>query len=170
MLPNSEDRDATKKKALKAAIKKELRPAMVELGFAPDKRPHEERVTAKIGLYVRKRGDHTDEILILWRNYGLPLFMIEFWTSQAELMQAAARDPPVHPLETARIYPRRLGRFRLFAGEPWYGREKTVEDTMAVAKARLVEMDSFLRTGAPVPHLWWEKRLSDRRMLRPHDN
>jgi hypothetical protein len=158
------DKNDAKKKALKAAIKKELRPFMVELGFAPDKRPHEERVSAKIGLYVRIRDGHTDELLILWSNYGRPLFMIEFWTSEVELMQASARRPPAHPLKSGRIYPRRFGRFHLFAGEPWYGREKTVEATMAVAKARLVELDGFLRTGLLTPHLWWEKRLGDQRM------
>jgi hypothetical protein len=148
--------DDEKKKALQAAIKKEVRPFMVVLGFTPDKRPFEDRVTRKIGLYVRKRDDYTDELLILWRSYGRPIFMIEFWTDQEERMRAAWKGPfRFHPKEAKRIFPRRRSLLRPLISEPWYGREKTIGDTMRVAKARLAELDTFLRTGAPRTHLTW---------------
>jgi len=155
------EENEAKKKALKAAIKKDLRPFMVELGFLPDKRPFEERGREKIGMYVRSREGYTDEVLVLWLTYGRPVFMLEFWSDQLERMQAAWERHPYprfHPNEMRRIYPRHRPRFSIFASEPWYGREKTVEQTIAVAKERLLEMDSFLRTGAPTTHLDWLRK------------
>jgi hypothetical protein len=158
------EKSDAKKKALKVAIKKELRPFMVELGFTPDKRPFEERDRVKIGLYVRSRDGYTDELNVLWRNYGRPLFMLEFWSSQVQRMQAAwerERYPypaTFDPNYMHRIYPRLGPRVSFFASEPWYGREKTVEQTIAVAKERLSELDSFLRTGAPKTHLDWMRK------------
>jgi hypothetical protein len=158
------DKDDAKKKALKAAIKKELRPFMVELGFTPDKRPFEEHGRVKIGLYVRSRDDYTDELLVLWRSYGRPLFMLEFWSDQLERMRAARerqRYPypaNFHPNEMYRIYPRFRSHLNIFASEPWYGGEKSVQQTIAVARDRLSEMDSFLRTGAPTTHLDWTRK------------
>jgi len=154
----SVDKDDVKKKALKAAIKKEVRPFMVDLGFTPDRRPFEERGRSKIGNYVRERDGYTDELLVWWLSYGRPLFMLEFWTDQVERMREAADERfRFHPNEMARIYPRRISRFHIFRSEPWYGREKTIDETMAVAKTRLAEVDSFLRTGAPTTHLRWDR-------------
>ena len=149
--------DDQKKKALKAAIKKELRPLMRELGFTPDKRPFEERNLAKIGLYVRHRAEYVDELQVLWLNYGRPVFMIEFWTDQSERIRWLNKGypPQIADRMSGRIYPRRKRRFNPFDSEPWYGREKTIDETMQIAKARLVDVDSYLRTGEPTTYLTW---------------
>lgn len=149
-------REEEKRKALKAAVKRELRPLMRELGFTPDKRPFEARPRYKIGNYLRESEGYTDEVFIHWMSYGRSLFMIEFWTDRPGRMQAALLRPRSrpHPNDMARIYPRRYSRFRPCVGEPWYGR-KSVEETMRIAKLRLPELDSFLRTGEPVTHLNW---------------
>jgi hypothetical protein len=149
-------KDDEKRRALKSAVKRELRPLMRDLGFSPDKRPFENRLRYSIGGYVREREGWTDEIFIIWSTYGRPSFMIEFWTDRPGRMQVAITDPgPLpHPNDTARIYPRRYGRFRPCVGEPWYGRQ-SVEEAMRVAKLRLAELDSFLQTGEPVTHFNW---------------
>jgi hypothetical protein len=112
---------------------------------------------------MRRRDEYIDELYIQWAWYGWPRFMFEFWTSQAERMRVAQRRSPRDTLEDlARIYPKKRGGLARYLGEPWYGIEPTMELTMRAAKARLMDLDTFLKTGAPTTHLDWQVTRRDR--------
>ena len=146
------------------AVRSEIRPLAMSVGFQFDRRPKEERPWRwRPGALMRRRDDYVDEFYVEWAKYGWPRFMIEFWTSQAERMRMAHRYRPWDGLEDlARIYPKKRGGLASYLGEPWYGIEPTMELTMRAAKARLVDLDTFLKTGLPTTHLEWRVMRSKR--------
>lgn len=144
------------------AVRKEVRPYIYWLGFQIDRRPKEERSWRwRVGSVCRQRGPYIDEVDIQWEKYDRPQFMINFWTSHEERMIVAHRYVKIFtPDHLARIYPRKAS-WR----DPWYGAPDSTEKTVKIARARLAEMDLFLKTGAPTTHLDWRKNcFPDRRL------
>jgi hypothetical protein len=152
-----------KRKALVDAVRKDVRPFILWLGFEPDRRSPEERSWRwQRGAFLRRRELHLDELSIQWERRGRPRFIINFWTSQTERMEVALRPSRYFKrnLENlAQIYPSKDTGW--LAWPPWYGRD-SIAETVRVARARLVELDLFLRTGAPTTHLDWQIRRVDR--------
>jgi hypothetical protein len=148
-----------KRKALVDAVKKDLRPFILQLGFELDRRPPDERSWRwRQGAFLRRRDGRTDELSIQWEKYDAPLFILNFWTDDAERMQVANRHLPSRgPDSPARIYPIKRSVFAVWGGTPWFGRGMTVEQTIQVARTRLGDLDHFLRTGSPTIHLDWRK-------------
>lgn len=139
-----------KKAALKEGVKRELVPLLRTLGFTYDRRPKEERGPDRVGIamYIRRRGDITDEINFFWARYGWPLFSIDFWTDDPDRV----KSPFGELWGDDRIYDRfrPLGNWLdLLLFLPGFGLWMSVKTAIWLAKRRLIDLDSFLRTGEP---------------------
>lgn len=140
------------------AVKDEVRPHIRALGFETDRRPKGERPWHwRSGSLFRRREAYVDELIIQWERYDRPNFIFNFSTSQKERMDVALRYHPSPASDgLARIYPAKLW-LGLTLRSTWFGREKTVAETVRVARERLSDLDQFLRTGAPATHLDWRR-------------
>lgn len=142
---------------LRQAFTDEIVPFMAELGFRRGKRslqvPPGQRSFGP--NYQRRRGEHLDEILVVWRTYHRPWFLFEFWTSQTERMLR-----PDATEKTPRLFSARLASekrtwlqktFKLFyRHEMWFGELTDLPGTIEDAKSKLLDLDAYLRTGVPV--------------------
>lgn len=146
-----------KKAALKEAVNRDLMPVIASLGFKRDRRSKEERGSYRLGTanHYRQRGEVTDDIWVHWAKYNSPEFMIEFWTDDPErLWDAYPEEIWSDGIRCGRIHARPTKGW--FGGSHgWYGNWMSVADTIRIARARVIELDLFLRTGRPVTYVRW---------------
>jgi len=140
---------------IRAAVRNDLIPWCAQFGFKKGKRPGSGPPQGP--TLLRQRDGHLDEILFLWRSGYRPVFMIEFWTDQEERMQPTRPvNPKVLPLYSGRIYPRIRTWRDMFADgslydrHPWYGARMSVDEAIDLAKQRIIDLDSYFRTGGPM--------------------
>jgi hypothetical protein len=156
--------DLEARRAFQALVKAEFVPALEALGFRRTETSFAARpLDAPFpNTFARDREDYVDEVHIRWRSRLQPMFILEFWTDQTERML----NPDRRPLPPGKRYPRshyvqmypRPIRVRKWHGlwdgwaQPtWFGEGMTQAEAIERAKARLAELDHYLKVGAPMP-------------------
>jgi len=106
--------------------------------------------------FTRNRDGFEDKVEFYWDKWGRPRFMIQFMTSQTERMKTPGGSGVVEGI-WGRFGPGRRAIWqKLFGilGDSWYGTYGSVKDTVGTAKTRLIQLDSYLRTGQPNVYVW----------------
>jgi hypothetical protein len=167
---NSKGRAAkieAKYRALRAAVKAELMPFMAELGFRKNRKSYAARpIDGPMGnTFSRERGAYVDEIQIEWASYERPEFFLFFWSDQTERMVQPDRSKltpwklkskTYYACNMPRPRTRRRWWHRVFWGPaptPGFGVGLTVDQAMANAKQKILEIDHHLKVGAVTPSM-----------------
>jgi hypothetical protein len=157
---------AEKTRLLRAAVKTQLAPFIMALGFRKNAKSYACRpIDGPLGnTFSRARGDYVDEIQIEWATYQRPQFTLNFWSDQIDRMLDPDRE--THPSGLPRSYhaalypgrarwrPRWYNRVFWHAAPPrLFGERMAIEATIDIAKARVAELDHHLKVGAPTIHM-----------------
>ncbi len=173
--------DSDKLRLLKEAVKTDLVPFMAGLGFMRQAKSYaQEPGQKKFGAtFSRVRGAYADEIMLMWRTYDRPWFKFEFWTDQSERIIAIdtshmSRWEREQPWYYVNLHsePRKPDRWYhtciwfWFPPLPrWFGERMSVNEAIDRAKARLTELDNYLKFGTPMPPI----DLIAKVVVGPHD-